>query len=200
MKNWSKNLKNTCSQRFIYLFLFFYLTGGSAHQFFMSMTMVELEIAPQGTCHSVNLGFQFHSLNPLCFWIDKEYRTIIKKNWNIKKIQLYPLNESPSEFMFLWIPSGAQLMTRICFKKARRQGVHRQKYKWLIQTTIIKHLTCVLQHKTIAAERGITTESQEERVGATFNPVRNICAVETTEQGTERVWSIIDVQEIITWF
>lgn len=58
--------------------------------------------------------------------------------------------------------------------------------------------TCVLKHKSIAAEGRITAESQKERVGAAFDLVWNICAIETAQQGAERVWPIIDMQEVIT--
>lgn len=62
-----------------------------------------------------------------------------------------------------------------------------------------KTCTCVLQHKSIAAERGVAAESQEERVGAALNAIGNICAIKATQQGAEGVRSIIDVQEVITW-
>lgn len=53
--------------------------------------------------------------------------------------------------------------------------------------------TCVLQNKSIAAERSITAESQEECIGAALNAIWNICAIETTQQWTEGVRSIVDV-------
>lgn len=57
--------------------------------------------------------------------------------------------------------------------------------------------TCVLQHKSIAAEGCVAAESQKQGVGAAFDAVWNICTVETAQQGAERVWTIVDVQEII---
>lgn len=53
--------------------------------------------------------------------------------------------------------------------------------------------TCVLQHKSIAAEGSIAAESQEERVGAALNAIWNVCAIETTQQGTEGVRPIVDM-------
>lgn len=53
--------------------------------------------------------------------------------------------------------------------------------------------TCVLQHKSIAAEGSITAESQEECVGAALYAIWNVCAIETTQQGAEGVRPIIDV-------
>lgn len=58
--------------------------------------------------------------------------------------------------------------------------------------------TCVLQDKSIAAEGSITAESQEECVGAALDTIRNVCAIETTQQGAEGVRAIIDMQEVIT--
>lgn len=58
--------------------------------------------------------------------------------------------------------------------------------------------TCVLQHESIAAEGSIAAESQEEHVGAAFDTIWNVCAIETTQQGAEGVRPIVDVQEVIT--
>lgn len=57
--------------------------------------------------------------------------------------------------------------------------------------------TCVLQHKSIAAEGCVAAESQKQGVGAAFDAVWDICTVETAQQGAEGVWTIVDVQEII---
>ncbi len=54
-------------------------------------------------------------------------------------------------------------------------------------------LTCVLQHKSIAAEGSIAAESQEERVGAALDAIWNICAVETSQQRAEGVRPVIDM-------
>lgn len=53
--------------------------------------------------------------------------------------------------------------------------------------------TCVLQHKAVAAEGCVAAESQKECVGAAFDVIWNICAIETAQQGTEGVWPIIDM-------
>lgn len=53
--------------------------------------------------------------------------------------------------------------------------------------------TCVLQHKAIAAERSITAESQKQCVGAALDAIWNVCTVETTQQGAEGIWPIVDV-------
>lgn len=58
--------------------------------------------------------------------------------------------------------------------------------------------TCVLQHKSIAAEGRVTPECQEERVGTALNAIWNVRAIETTQQRAEGVWSIVDMQKIIT--
>lgn len=57
--------------------------------------------------------------------------------------------------------------------------------------------TCVLKHKSIAAQGCVAAESQKQGVGAAFDAVWNICTVETAQQGAEGVWTIVDVQEII---
>lgn len=57
--------------------------------------------------------------------------------------------------------------------------------------------TCVLQDKAVAAERGITPESQEKSIGATFYAVWDISTVEASQQWAERVRSIVYVQEVI---
>ena len=53
--------------------------------------------------------------------------------------------------------------------------------------------TCVLQHKSIAAEGSIAAESQEKCVGAALNAIWNIGAIKTTQQGAEGVRSIVDM-------
>lgn len=60
------------------------------------------------------------------------------------------------------------------------------------------NFTCVLQHKSIAAEGCVTAESQKQCVGAAFDVVWNICPVETAQQRAEGVWTIVDMQEVIT--
>lgn len=57
--------------------------------------------------------------------------------------------------------------------------------------------TGVLQHKSVAAEGRVAAESQKKRVGAAFDVIWNICAVETAQQGAEGVWPIVDMQEVI---
>lgn len=58
--------------------------------------------------------------------------------------------------------------------------------------------TCVLQNKSIAAQGGITAESQEEIVGAALDAIWNVGAVETAQQRAKGVWPIVDMQEVIT--
>lgn len=53
--------------------------------------------------------------------------------------------------------------------------------------------TCVLQNKSIATEGSVAAESQEESVGAALDVLGNIGAVETTQQGAERVGPIVDM-------
>lgn len=57
--------------------------------------------------------------------------------------------------------------------------------------------TCVLQHKSVAAEGRVAAESQKKRIGAAFDVIWNICAVETAQQGAEGVGTVVDMQEVI---
>ena len=58
--------------------------------------------------------------------------------------------------------------------------------------------TCVLQHKTVAAEGGVAAEGEEELVGAALDTVGDVGAVETSQQGAQRVRTVINVEEVIT--
>ncbi len=60
--------------------------------------------------------------------------------------------------------------------------------------------TSVLQDKSIAAERGITAEGQEERVGAALNALRDVHAVKAAQQRAERIRPIVDMQEVVARF
>lgn len=65
-------------------------------------------------------------------------------------------------------------------KEARRNNVH-------------KVQTCVLKHKSIAAEGGIAAEGQEECVGAALDPIGNIRSIKASQQRAQGVWPIIDM-------
>lgn len=57
--------------------------------------------------------------------------------------------------------------------------------------------TCVLQHKSVAAQGRVAAESQKKHVGAAFDVIWNICAVEAAQQGAEGVWPVVDMQEVV---
>lgn len=61
-----------------------------------------------------------------------------------------------------------------------------------------RKLTCVLQHKSVTAQRRIAAESQKQGVGAALDVIWNICAVETAQQRAEGVGPVVDVQEVVT--
>ena len=58
--------------------------------------------------------------------------------------------------------------------------------------------TCVLQDKAIATERGVATEGEEKGVVAALDPLGDVSPVEAAQQGAEGVWSVVDVEEVIT--
>lgn len=70
-------------------------------------------------------------------------------------------------------------------------------YMFLQHSPSLAAPTCVLQHKSVAAEGRVAAESQKKRVGAAFDVIWNICAVETAQQGAEGVRPVVDMQEVI---
>lgn len=60
--------------------------------------------------------------------------------------------------------------------------------------------TCVLQDESIAAERGVASKSQKERVGAALDAFGDVCAVKAAQQWAERIRAVVDVKKVVAWF
>lgn len=58
-------------------------------------------------------------------------------------------------------------------------------------------LTCVLDDEAGVADGGVAPECQEKAVAAALDPLRELGAVKTPNQGAQGVGPVVDVQEII---
>lgn len=58
-------------------------------------------------------------------------------------------------------------------------------------------LTCVLDDKAGVADGGVAPERQEKAVAAALDPLWELGAIKTPNQGAQGVGPIVDVQEIV---
>lgn len=64
---------------------------------------------------------------------------------------------------------------------------------------MVEYFTFVFQMKASVRNRPVTAERQMHRIRAALYPLWEFAVLETTNERTVAVWTIVDVQEVIVW-